>query len=71
MCSHKKGDALKNAVISALFKASRTVLPIPTRSHQTVSKRFCLGGLARGIHSIRITLEILAIVIFVVILLSR
>ena len=44
---------------------------IPTRSHQTVSKRFCLGGLARGIHIIRITLVILAIVIFVVILLSR
>ena len=37
---------------------------------QTVSKRFCLGGLARGIHIIRITLEVLAIVIFVVILLS-
>ena len=43
---------------------------IPTRSHQPVSKRFCLGGLARGIHIIRITLKVLAIVIFVVILLS-
>ena len=44
---------------------------IPTRSHQTISKRFCLGNLACGIHIIRITLRILAIVIFVVILLSR
>ena len=44
---------------------------IPTRSHQTVFKRFCLGDLARGIRIIRITLKVLAIVIFVVIVLSR
>ena len=43
---------------------------IPTRSRQTVSKRLCLGILARGIQIIRITLKVLAIVIFVVILLS-
>ena len=59
-----------------LPQTEKTRLPldlylIPTRSHQTVSKRFCLGGLARGIHIIRITRRILAIVIFVVILLSR
>ena len=44
---------------------------IPTRSHQTHLKRIRFGGLARGIHIIRITLKVLAIVIFVVILLSR
>ena len=44
---------------------------IPTRSHHAISKRFCLGGLARGIYMIRIILRVLAIVIFVVILLSR
>ena len=44
---------------------------IPTRSHHTVFKRFCLGDLARGIRIIRITLKVLAIVIFVVIVLSR
>ena len=44
---------------------------IPTRSHQTVSKRFCLDGLARGIYMIRIILRVLATVIFVVIVLSR
>jgi hypothetical protein len=43
---------------------------IPTRSNQIVSKRFCLSALAHGIHIIRITLKVLAIVIFVVILLS-
>ena len=44
---------------------------IPIRSHQVHLKRICFGDLARGIYMIRITLEILAIVIFVVILLSR
>ena len=54
-----------------IFRHFQGLYLIPTRSHQIVSKRFCLGSLARGIHIIRIILKALAIVIFVVILLSR
>ena len=61
----------RNCASGILETHSKALRLIPTRSHQTVSKRFCLGGLARGIYMIRIILRLLAIVIFVVIVLSR
>lgn len=54
-----------------VFRHFQGLYLIPTRSHQPVSKRFCLGDLACGIHIIRIILNVLAIMISVVIVLSR